>query len=125
MNDVGDLLQVGLGIIGIVAALAAVLAFFKSSYAEARIKALQQDRDDLQARVTRVEKKEAETRAELIVAEKKVEVLENIVTGRDELKRLGDEIAAHDDRTAEEYTILLRRLDALAGLIREKRDGTA
>lgn len=103
--DLGNVVDV-LGVVfGLIVVVASAVAVARTSVFKAQVEGLRGDRDDLQARVDRVEEDNAALMVRAETAEARVKVLESVVTAREELASISSLLQAHDrkaDRKADE-----------------------
>lgn len=126
--------QTLLGILGILLGLvviaASITAYYKVSVSQAQIKELRADRDDQQIRIERLkealaaerlEREKVTTQYETLL--KRYEQLEKVVTGREQLDHLQQQLDAHDQRVNILHSDLKQRLDLLEAHMRNDKRG--
>lgn len=79
----------------IVVMLATAIAISRATYTKGQIEALRGDRDDLGKRVELLEKEMERKTSELKTANAKVQILENMVTGREMIIDLKTQVAEY------------------------------
>lgn len=106
-----------LGIIGVIAGLitiaASTVAFFRANLAKAQIQDLRNDRDDEKIRGDRLERDLNEERTLRKTLEEKVRVLEQVVTGKEELEHISAFLINHDRRVDERHTALSGKVEGI------------
>lgn len=106
--------------LGLIVALATVVAFFRANLAKTQIESLRGDRDDLQKRVDRLETEnddlvEGNQVRDATINEQisKIHTLEKIVTGREQLNHLQKQLDAHDKRVDERHSRLVDMMNSV------------
>ena len=116
-----SIILVIVAVIGLVASVAAILAYAKANFAKAQIEALRGDRDDLQARVKILEEENPRTEASLRVEQSKVSALEKVVTGKEELKLIQIRLESHEKSMQTHAVGLDSKLTMILAAVKENR----
>lgn len=111
MNDASALLQLLVAIFGLVVIAAAVLAFFRASFAKQQIELLRGERDDANSKIARLQTDLNEERKIREALEKKVSVLERVVTGKEQLDHIQATLDSHDRKVDERHVALIRIIE--------------
>ena len=82
----GDAVNIAAAVLGIIVLIAGAVVFSRASLVKAQLEALRGDRDDLQARVDRLEQEGKEKDNKITQLETKAQALETVVTGREQLE---------------------------------------
>lgn len=128
MNFANTWLELVVVAFAAVAGLGALVAVARASFAKAQIEGLRGDRDDLTERVRIVEnekardklvfeKQLAQLRTELDAEHQKVEVLERIVTGKELLERLANDLTNTAAKANDQHQKILEAVKAVHGLL--------
>lgn len=120
MEQVNIVITAIVGIVLLITSLAGAVALFRVSLAKSQIEGLRGDRDDLIARNRRQEEEIEELRAGNKVRDatikqqsEKIQMLERVVTGREQLEALATQLRLHDELVATHYKLLDGKLDKL------------
>lgn len=92
MQHVNTILGIILGLVTLTVTATSVVAIARANFAKQQIIALRGDRDDLQHRVDILESENERQTAELINEKQKVAVLEKVVTGKEDLEEIIDQL---------------------------------
>lgn len=111
MSDFDTLTRLLVGLFGLVVIAAATLAFFRASFAKQQIELLRGERDDAKDKIERLTKDLEAERALRETLEKKVGVLEQVVTGREQLDHLQASLDSHDRKVDERHIALIRIME--------------
>lgn len=108
----GGILSILETIFGVITLVAASLAVARSSLVKAQLAALRGDRDDLKERVERLET-EKDDQKDLIKKQNiKIEVLEGVVTGKDQLDKIIALLVSSEARNERMEAMLVRLTNA-------------
>lgn len=108
-------------VVVIVAALTSVTAFLRASVVRAQMEGLRNDRDDLTVRTERLEHENELLERDVQQLRSQNNVLKDLVTGKQQLDHLQEQLDSHDRRVDEKHTALLNAIKALTIAIERDR----
>lgn len=136
--QVSGWLGIILTLLGIITTLVTLFAFARASYAKAdneRLmqsnKILSEQADVLDKEVKRINQERKDTdadnankilalRLELKTEAEKVRVLQNLVTGKEELDSIKSTLIEHDQKVQERHEVLIQHIDSFLSAVTEK-----
>ncbi len=116
--NVAQIVAVVGGAITLITLLGAGLALLRNSYLRAQVEQLRGDRDDLQARVDRLQGEAKELRATVEVQAEQIHALQAVVTAREAVERVSQQVADLTRKSAEQHRAVMK-------LLGSRRDGEA
>lgn len=132
MDNLKDLLTTLSVVIVIIVGAATVVAFFRVNLAKTQIELLRGDRDDQEKRIERLEgdlelSKKDKEKQDAIIREQnnKIRILERVVTGREQLDHIIEQLANHDHRVDERHDTLLHRFTEFEDRMLARLDGSS
>ena len=132
MDNLKDLLTTLSVVIVIIVGAATVVAFFRVNLAKPQIELLRGDRDDQEKRIERLEgdlelSKKDKEKQDAIIREQnnKIRILERVVTGREQLDHIIEQLANHDHRVDERHDTLLHRFTEFEDRMLARLDGSS
>ncbi len=114
--NLAQLLAVAGAAITLVTLLGAGLALLRNSYLKAQVEQLRGDRDDLQTRVDRLQGEAKELRSTVETQAEQIQALQAVVTAREAVERVSQQIADLARQNAERHRAVLK-------LLGSRRDG--
>ncbi len=108
--NVAQLLAVLGGAITLITLLGAGLALLRNSYLKAQVEQLRGDRDDLQARVVRLQTEAKELRATVEGQAERIAALQAVVTAREAVERVSKQVAELSKQNAERHRAVMAAL---------------
>lgn len=113
VNSLKDIVQVIGGLLIIAAAIVVVIGYGKAKNTEQALAGLRADRDDLTARVTRLESEKGALAADNTRLHQEVTVLKDMVTNREVINSLVSAFEAHDAIVTTRYEEHAKNLDRM------------
>lgn len=113
MKDVNDALQLVAVIVAIAAAVGVALVFVRSNLTKTQIENLRNWNQDQANRISEQDKKILDLENERKIDKVKIQHLETMVTGKEQLNQLMAELSNHDRRVDERHETLSHTLQSL------------
>lgn len=120
MDNIRDLVGLTVSIIGLLLLVTSAVAILRANLAKTQVEALRGDRDDLQKRVDRLESENDDLTesnqvrdATISAQTQKIQILEKVVTGREQLNHLQKQLDSHDKRVDQRHVEMHKMIDGV------------